>query len=106
GGSARSRPGSGTSRGSSRRPAGRSRSSALSSRGSSGGPSTPCGPASRVPDPRGDRMTDGLENAEKEFARWRFREQQLLETIRDLDEEESRLNAELARVEQQVAYYE
>src|SRR3989441_569545 len=32
-------------------------------------------------------MTDGLENAEKEFARWRFREQQLVDTIRDLDEE-------------------
>ena len=51
-------------------------------------------------------MTDGLENVEKEFARWRFREQQLLDTIRDLDEEESRLQAELARVDQQVVYYE
>ena len=50
-------------------------------------------------------MTDGLENAENEFARWRFRERQLLDTIRDLDEEESRLQAELARVDQQVAYY-
>jgi len=27
-----------------------------------------------------------LETAEKEFARWRFRERQLLDTIRDLDE--------------------
>jgi len=51
-------------------------------------------------------MTDGLENAEKEFARWRFREHQLLDTIRDLDDEESRLHAELARVDHQVSYYE
>jgi hypothetical protein len=51
-------------------------------------------------------MTDGLETAEKEFAQWRFREQQLLDTIRDLDEEETRLQAELARVDQQVTYYE
>ena len=51
-------------------------------------------------------MTDGLESAEKEFARWRFRERQLLDTIRDLDEEETRLQGELARVAQQVTYYE
>ncbi len=51
-------------------------------------------------------MTDGLENAEKEFVRWRFRERQLLDTIRDLDEEEGRLQAELTRVDQQVSYYE
>jgi len=51
-------------------------------------------------------MTDGLESAEKEFARWRFRERQLLDTIRDLDEEETRLQAELARVAQQVTYYQ
>jgi predicted nucleic acid-binding Zn-ribbon protein len=51
-------------------------------------------------------MTEGLETAEKEFARWRFRERQLLDTIRDLDEEETRLQAELARVAQQVTYYE
>ena len=51
-------------------------------------------------------MTDGLETAEKEFERWRFREKQLLDTIRDLDEEETRLEGELAQVERQVAYYE
>ena len=50
-------------------------------------------------------MTDGLENTEKEFERWRFRERQLLDTIRDLDAEETRLQAELARVDEQVAYY-
>jgi allophanate hydrolase subunit 1 len=51
-------------------------------------------------------MTHGPENAEIEFARYRFRQQQLLDTMRDLDEEETRLQAELARVDQQVAYYE
>ena len=51
-------------------------------------------------------MTDGLESAEKEFARWRFREKQLLDTFRDLDEEETRLQTELTRVDEQVAYYE
>jgi len=51
-------------------------------------------------------MTDGLETSRQEFERWRFREKQLLDTIRDLDEEERRLQAELARVDQQVAYYE
>jgi len=51
-------------------------------------------------------MTDPLEDKEKERARLRFRERQLLETIRDLDEEEGRLVSELARVDQQVSYYE
>ena len=51
-------------------------------------------------------MTDPLEDKEKERARWRFRERQLLDTIRDLDEEEGRLVSELARVDQQVSYYE
>lgn len=51
-------------------------------------------------------MTVALPNAETESARWRFRQQQLLDTIRDLEEEETRLQAELARVDQQVSYYE
>ncbi len=51
-------------------------------------------------------MTDILESRGTEFTRWRFRQQQLLDTMRDLDEEEIRLQAELARVDQQVAYYE
>ena len=51
-------------------------------------------------------MTDGLETSRQEFERWRFREKQLLDTIHDLDEEETRLEGELAQVERQVAYYE
>ena len=51
-------------------------------------------------------MTDGLADTQVEFDRWRFRERQLLDTIRDLDEEETRLQTELTRVDEQVAYYE
>ena len=51
-------------------------------------------------------MASGPEDTQREFERWRFREKQLLDTIRDLDEEEARLQNELARVDQQVSYYE
>lgn len=51
-------------------------------------------------------MPDGLADTQVEFERWRFREKQLIDTIRDLDAEETRLQAELARVDQQVSYYE
>ena len=51
-------------------------------------------------------MTDGLDTTQQEFERWRFREKQLLDTIRQLDEEENRLESELAKVDQQVAYYQ
>ncbi len=51
-------------------------------------------------------MPDGLKDTQQEFERWRFRERQLLDTIQDLDAEETRLQAELARVDRQVAYYE
>ena len=51
-------------------------------------------------------MTDGLDTTRKELERWRFREKQLLDTIQQLEEEENRLESELARVDQQVAYYE
>jgi predicted nucleic acid-binding Zn-ribbon protein len=51
-------------------------------------------------------MSGGLDTTQKEFERWRFREKQLLDAIRELDEEETRLEAELARVDQQVVYYE
>jgi hypothetical protein len=51
-------------------------------------------------------MTDGLDTTQQEFERWRFRERQLLDLIRDLDEEEARLQAELDQVDQQVSYYD
>jgi hypothetical protein len=50
--------------------------------------------------------TDGLETTQTEFERWRLRERQLLGTIRDLEAEETRLLSEIARVDQQVTYYE
>ncbi len=51
-------------------------------------------------------MTGRLESAQREFERWRLREREIAETIRDLDEEEARLLGEIAKVDQQVAYYE
>jgi uncharacterized protein YlxW (UPF0749 family) len=51
-------------------------------------------------------MTDGLETTRVEFERWRLRERQLVDTIRDLEEEENRLLGEIAKVDQQVTYYE
>jgi len=51
-------------------------------------------------------MTDGLETTQVEFERWRLRERRLLDTIHDLDEEEARLLGEIAKVDQQVTYYE
>ncbi len=51
-------------------------------------------------------MVDGLEATQKEFERWRLRERQLLDTVRDLEAEESRLLGDIARVDRQVAYYE
>ena len=51
-------------------------------------------------------MTDGLETTQVEFERWRLRERQLVNTIRDLEEEENRLLGEIAKVDHQVTYYE
>ncbi|HEY5605052.1 MAG TPA: hypothetical protein VIL45_00865 [Thermoplasmata archaeon] len=51
-------------------------------------------------------MSDGIEAAQKEFDRWRQREQRLLDAMRAVDEERRRLDEELAKVEQQVTYYD
>lgn len=51
-------------------------------------------------------MRDTLEAARKEHGRWRLREHRLLDAIKELAEERKRLEEELARVDQQVAYYE
>ncbi|HKZ23287.1 MAG TPA: hypothetical protein VJ224_02675 [Thermoplasmata archaeon] len=51
-------------------------------------------------------MTDGTDAAQKEFDRWRQREERLLDAIRAVDDERRRLGEELAKVEQQVAYYD
>jgi chromosome segregation ATPase len=47
-----------------------------------------------------------LDTAQKEFERWRLREQRLHQAIEQVDEERNRLDAELGRVEQQVSYYD
>lgn len=51
-------------------------------------------------------MSSALDTAQKEFERWRLRERRLLAAIDQVDEERARLDVELERVEQQVAYYD
>lgn len=51
-------------------------------------------------------MPNALEATQKEFARWRQREHRLLAALEQVDEERRRLDGELVRVEQQVAYYD
>ncbi len=51
-------------------------------------------------------MSSALDAAQKEFERWRLRERRLATAIEQVDEERSRLDAELGRVEQQVVYYD
>ncbi len=51
-------------------------------------------------------MPDPIETAQKEFERWRGRERRILEALDQVNEESHRLGNELAKVEQQVAYYE
>jgi len=51
-------------------------------------------------------MSDGVEVAQREVVRWRRRERRLLESLKEVNEERSRLLEELAKVVQQVAYYD
>lgn len=51
-------------------------------------------------------MADALEAAQKEFERWRQRERRILEALREVDGERRRLDEELAKVAQQVSYYD
>lgn len=51
-------------------------------------------------------MADPVARAHAELEQWRLRERQVVEALRDLDEEEVRLETELDRVDRQVAYYE
>ncbi len=51
-------------------------------------------------------MSSALDTAQKEFERWRLRERRLLTAIEQVEEERSRLDTELDRVEQQVLYYD
>ncbi len=51
-------------------------------------------------------MRNPLEATETEHSRWRQRERRLVEALREIGEERSRLEEERSRVEQQVAYYD
>jgi chromosome segregation ATPase len=52
------------------------------------------------------RMPAVLRVTEREVERWRQRERRLLDALRTVDEERRRLDEELLKVEQQVAYYD
>lgn len=51
-------------------------------------------------------MYDATEAAQRELIRWRTREQRLVESLKDVDEERRRLEEELGKVDQQVSYYD
>ncbi|MFA5895344.1 MAG: hypothetical protein WC985_00360 [Thermoplasmata archaeon] len=51
-------------------------------------------------------MPDPIETVQKEFERWRGRERLLQEALSQVEEESRRLTEELAKVEQQIVYYE
>lgn len=51
-------------------------------------------------------MPDATPAAQKEYDRYRMRERRLHEALAQVDEEAKRLTAELAKVEQQIVYYE
>jgi len=48
----------------------------------------------------------GLRATEREIERWRQRERRLLDALQSVDDERHRLDDELLKVEQQVAYYD
>jgi hypothetical protein len=50
-------------------------------------------------------LTDRIDAAQKEFERWRGRERRILDAMNQVGEESRRLGEELAKVEQQIAYY-
>jgi len=51
-------------------------------------------------------LPDPIETAQKEFSRWRGRERRLLDALEQVEDESRRLTEELAKVEQQIAYYD
>ncbi|TLZ82509.1 MAG: hypothetical protein E6K05_05280 [Methanobacteriota archaeon] len=48
----------------------------------------------------------GPHATEREIERWRQRERRLIEALQSVDDERRRLDDELLKVEQQVAYYD
>src|SRR5207244_928144 len=56
---------------------------------------------------RGGRMAfAGPQATQREIERWRQRERRLIEALQSVDDERRRLDDELLKVEQQVAYYD
>lgn len=51
-------------------------------------------------------MSPSPQATEREVERWRQRERRLVDALRAVDEERRRLDEELLKVEQQVAYYD
>lgn len=51
-------------------------------------------------------MPDATPAVQKEFERWRGRERRLQEALDQVEKESRRLTEELAKVEQQIVYYE
>ncbi len=48
----------------------------------------------------------GPQATQREIERWRQRERRLVEALQSVDDERRRLDDELLKVEQQVAYYD
>lgn len=51
-------------------------------------------------------MPGGIDAAQKEFEQWRQRERRILDAMKQVENERRRLGEELAKVDQQVAYYD
>lgn len=51
-------------------------------------------------------MHDAFEAAQGELARWRNREERLVASVKEVEEERRRLEEELTKVAQQIAYYD
>ena len=51
-------------------------------------------------------MYDAAEATERELIRWRTREKRLLESLKEAEDERRRLEEELTKVDEQVAYYD
>jgi len=51
-------------------------------------------------------MHGGLQATEREIERWRQRERRILDALHSVNEERHRLDEELLKVDQQVAYYD
>lgn len=51
-------------------------------------------------------VPNAVDATQREFERWRGRERRVLDALQQVDEESQRLQDELGKVEQQIAYYD